>query len=480
MGISYKATTRKAGSLLLDPKNARIPRERRSDSQRALLHELLAHQDVRKLAKSIAKLGLFPSERLVVTPEGRRWVVLEGNRRLAAIKLLLNPDLAPAKRQVTELRRWAGQADLSAFAKLEVAIVDSRVAAAPVIAALHTHLPKKRWSSLQQARFYRELVDEGQTAVEVAEDVGESLSTVRDALRVEKLYRCALTLDYAPDVRQKLAGDDFNLTTLERFLQFRAGRAFLGVEVDENESFRGVVHVDRFKAVLGYVAAQVATVPGLTRVVNSNDAMASWVRKRERRIPATKKRGRFTASEILGEEAAEPAEDEDKKKPKRRRAPRPSSSIVPKGFTCTTDQDKIRAIFKDLKSMKIAEHRNSTGVMLRVLLDIALWYYLEKEGHADAACDCFDPTGKRRKYNSDWTPNLRDLISYAVENRAIRGMPAKGYSSIKTLTSRDANYFITIEAFNDFTHHPYVTPTEGDLRALWQRAEPMLEIILND
>lgn len=58
-------------------------------------------------------------------------------------------------------------------------------------------------------------------------------------------------------------------------------------------------------------------------------------------------------------------------------------------------------------------------------------------------------------------------------------MTADGYRSIRSLASKDANYMITIEGFNAFTHNPYVTPTEGDLRALWQRAEPMLEIILN-
>ena len=58
-------------------------------------------------------------------------------------------------------------------------------------------------------------------------------------------------------------------------------------------------------------------------------------------------------------------------------------------------------------------------------------------------------------------------------------MDASGYKSIRTLASKDQDYFITIEGFNALAHNPYVTPTEGDIRALWQRAEPMLEIILN-
>ncbi len=129
--------------------------------------------------------------------------------------------------------------------------------------------------------------------------------------------------------------------------------------------------------------------------------------------------------------------------------------------------------------MKIVEQRNSTGVMLRVLLDIALWDFLERQGHVKAACNHFDSAGKRRSHNPDWTPPLRDLISFCVDKRLFPGMTAASYKSVRSLASKDCGYFITIEGFNSFTHNPNITPTEGDLRALWQRAEPMLEIILN-
>ena len=99
-----KLRTVKVGSLLLDSKNARIPAGRRSDDERALVHELVEREDVRGLGASIAKLGLFPNERLVVMPQGRRYVVLEGNRRVAAVKLLINPELAATDAEVKYFR----------------------------------------------------------------------------------------------------------------------------------------------------------------------------------------------------------------------------------------------------------------------------------------------------------------------------------------------------------------------------------------
>ena len=55
------------GRLRLDSRNTRIPPAHRSEDERALVHELVEHEDVVNLAASISKHGLFPNERLVVT-----------------------------------------------------------------------------------------------------------------------------------------------------------------------------------------------------------------------------------------------------------------------------------------------------------------------------------------------------------------------------------------------------------------------------
>lgn len=480
MTTESKSATIKVGSLLLDPKNTRIPADRRSENQRQLLHELLQHEDVRGLASSIAKLGLFPNERLVVVSSGqRRFIVLEGNRRLAAIRLILTPELAPTDALVKYFRALSAQADLAALGKIEVAVVPSRIAAAPIIAALHTGDSKRRWSSLQQARFYRELVDEGQTPAEVADELGIAIGQVRSYLRTEQLYRLALTLEYDPDVRSKLDDSRFPLTTLERFLESKIGRIFLGIECDEEQGFRGIVHPDRFKAVLARVAEDVATKPGLTRDINNEAGFKTYVSKVEPEIATTKARGSFTPGSLLGDGDSASLRNITEPAKKARTRVRSSPSVVPHGFTCRSKHDRVRAIFNEIKSMSIVQQRNSTGVMLRVLLDIALWGFLKTEGHVDSVLGHCDLTGRKRQHNTNWTPPLRDLISYAADKRIFPEMTADGYKSVRSLASKDSAYIVTIDGFNSFTHNPNVTPTEGDLRALWQRAEPMLDVILN-
>lgn len=481
MTIDVRSTEVKAGSLLLDSKNTRIPADRRSENQRHLLHELLAHEDVKGLAKSIAKLGFFANERLVVVPTGRRFTVLEGNRRLAAIRLLLNPELASSQPEIKYFKSLSTKTDLNALGKIDVSIVPDRLAAAPIIAALHTGDSKRRWSSLQQARFYRELLEQGLQPAEISEQLGISLGQIRSFLRSEKLHRIALSLDFDEDARKKVEDPRFPLTTLERFIDSQIGRKFLGIELDEHKGFVGVVHPERFKAVLTKVVADVST-KGMTRRINDESGFKSYIAEAEQTLPKTKKRGSFDPDyfvpEYSGSEESVPVE---KPKPIRAlaKAPKESTSIVPRGFTCGSNVTRVSEIFKELKSFKISDQRNSIGVMLRVLMDVALWSYIKAEGHTKAVCDHFDRNEKKRKYNPDWTPPLRDLISYAVENRIFNNMSSDGYKSVRSLAAKDGNYFITIDGFNEFTHNPHVTPTEGDLRALWARAEPMLEIILS-
>lgn len=479
MTTYYKPLTVKTGSLKLDPKNARLPVEHRSDNQRALLQALLELEDVRGLAKSIAKLGVFPNERLVVMREakGRKYIVLEGNRRLAAAKLLINPELAPTDTEVKAFRRLAESADIPALGKLDVVVVNDRISAAPIISALHVGQAKRRWSSLQQARFFSELVKQGQSIADVAEELGTTIGHVQGYLRAELLHELALSLDLAPEDRRAIADANFPLTTLERFIESKVGRKALGIELTDEGGFRGTVHPERFKAVLRRVATDVAKVKGFTRQVNEDSGIREYFEKIEGNLPATRKRGNFDPQVLLGRAPKASTDDEPPKSPAPRK-PRKSSSIIPIGYACTSKHERVRKIFGEIRSLKLSQHRNATVIMLRVLVDIALWRFIEDKGLETEVCDHFDPNKKQRKYNPHWTPPLRDLISYMVDKKKFPGMSAAGYKATRMLVSRDAQHVITIEGFNAFTHNPHMTPMEEELRALWTRAEPLLDIIL--
>ncbi len=96
-------------NLLLDPINARIPGSSPTLSQRELLADLVENDKVLDLAKSIVDNGFFPVESLIMVEESKKKYVVEGNRRLAALKLLISPEMAPDKAWERRFRKGVSQ-----------------------------------------------------------------------------------------------------------------------------------------------------------------------------------------------------------------------------------------------------------------------------------------------------------------------------------------------------------------------------------
>ena len=74
--------------LNFDPENPRFFRLDRELDLDETVSEMLEDEGVKDLMESIGTKGYFPGEPLLVTEDAGRYIVMEGNRRLAAVKLL--------------------------------------------------------------------------------------------------------------------------------------------------------------------------------------------------------------------------------------------------------------------------------------------------------------------------------------------------------------------------------------------------------
>ena len=94
-------------SLQLDAKNPRLGRETAARAPRELIQYLFEHDRAMEVAASIASRGYFPNEPLLAFRGNGRFLVVEGNRRLAALKALREPGLleGPHQRQIERLSR---------------------------------------------------------------------------------------------------------------------------------------------------------------------------------------------------------------------------------------------------------------------------------------------------------------------------------------------------------------------------------------
>jgi len=136
--------------LSLDRHNPRFGLSEAVDESEAL-KILVETADLKELWNSISERGFEKFEPLIATEENGELVVLEGNRRLAAVKLLLNPGLVTKDSPRKKIPEIAPD-KLDTCRKLPVVVVTDREAAAGYIGFKHVNGPA-RWSSLAKARF---------------------------------------------------------------------------------------------------------------------------------------------------------------------------------------------------------------------------------------------------------------------------------------------------------------------------------------
>ena len=86
-------------SLEFDPENPRLPASVDRSDPSAVLRWMLEDASTLELMGSIGAQGYFAGEPLLTVRRNGSWIVVEGNRRVAAVKLLLHPEEAPSRRR---------------------------------------------------------------------------------------------------------------------------------------------------------------------------------------------------------------------------------------------------------------------------------------------------------------------------------------------------------------------------------------------
>ncbi len=173
----------------LDPQNPRLSREHdKESSPEELLEIMIERFKVEEVAWSIVATGYIPFDPLIGWEHEGVTTILEGNRRIAAAKLLLDPTLAPVKYR----KRWAElSAKLSVEKRKALELLDVTVYTDRSAADIKSYMGFRHvtgplpWPPLEKAGFIAQLVEQdGWTYKQIAERLG-SYPTL-----VERHYVC--------------------------------------------------------------------------------------------------------------------------------------------------------------------------------------------------------------------------------------------------------------------------------------------------
>jgi hypothetical protein len=198
--------------LRFDPDNPRLPRSLAGATEEAVLRWMLEDATLLELMGSIAEQGYFPGEPLLGCPwepgtQGPPFRVVEGNRRLAAVRLLLDPKRAPTRR--------ASIAQLSSEARhrpdeLPMLVFSTRDEILDYLGYRHV-TGVKEWDPLAKARYLDQL-----------------WRKTKGRARLEKLRELAKRIGSRPDYVSRLL---LGLVVYDRIVE----EAFFGLKAMEEE-----------------------------------------------------------------------------------------------------------------------------------------------------------------------------------------------------------------------------------------------------
>jgi len=170
--------------LKLDRENPRLVGISARTTEESIVAQLYRGEELGELLQSIAANGYLDIEPLIVwlDPADQKFTVLEGNRRLAAIRLFREPALADAIAKNERLKIGIPEitpAALVTLSEVSVYRVPDRDAARSFIGFKHINGAAK-WESYAKAKFAAEWYKSGNVSLEeISEKIGDRHDTIK-------------------------------------------------------------------------------------------------------------------------------------------------------------------------------------------------------------------------------------------------------------------------------------------------------------
>lgn len=427
--------------LRIDVKNPRIANQ--PDRQRDAYGRLAEAQSDRFLAlcKDIVNHGLGPQPFIVTPgdesgdPDTDPFIVLDGNRRLTALKALETPEIVEGNLTEAEMRQLKGLKDAyNPIDEVLCVVMESRDAANRWIDMLHgSDMPAGlvAWTSQQKARF-RARGGTQPYHLQVLDFVREDGQITAEA-------------------RRRIDEGTYPVSTLLRLLVTPEVRERLGMDFSGNE------------VLLHYPKAEV--LKGLTKVVDQIGTGALKVNRLMRHDDRVGYVGSLRANELPdpATRLPEPVALEEAPSQAGRPAKRPrragSNKLVPPEVDLTISSPRVRHIYQEMKSkLNVDQVPNATGVLLRVFFEFSLEEYIARN--------------KLPVKTSRPEPTLVEKGNAVIEHMEKAGILKRK----ELLAAREAiNPSATVAVMHAVLHQRDFQVSPNDLRATWGRLQGFIE-----
>lgn len=220
-----------ADALSFDTRNPRLVEFFDTIREEDIINVLWSNMAVNELVLSILANGFFTNEAMYAVREGDRLVIVEGNRRLAAVKAIINPELIRNGGMNKFMPQISEKILEQLNTSLPVIVLDNRQDAWRLIGFKHVNGAAK-WDSYAKAEYIAQVHNEYCIPLEdIATQIGDSNKTTM------KLYQGLMLLNQADRETEFKKADVFSkriyFSHVYTAMTYSSMQSYLGINLND-------------------------------------------------------------------------------------------------------------------------------------------------------------------------------------------------------------------------------------------------------
>lgn len=475
------------GGVSLDPRNVRLDIPE-GVPESDIIQDLFANEKALNLVEGVTKVGLLTHEVPIVVERDGQLVVVEGNRRVAALKAIQNPYLAP-DHQARIGRLVSAVGDRDALRYITVKKAPTQEDADQLIAALHTGNQRVAWTPARQAAFFQAQLDAGKSPEELI--AGYPTIDVRKFIARSRILGLFRAVDYDdPSLRHFARRRRFPVSTLARLYNNDAFLSMVGITIGSEGDVSVSTPPKLFKRLATKIIGDVRDGRINTRLLNRTSSETYVQYMDELRDLVNEFEDMESDSPTAGGSEPEQAGDASPSAahaPAASNAPAtseptpdPSTSgskpapIPPKSRYLDTSKltvpptfpASIHQIHGELGALRIDKFPNATHDLLRTFLEKSIKSYAEAIGEEI-----------KKKSQDQGFVFLSNCLVW-LEGHFQKTKQTALLQPIRKIRGIRTDFVGTHEHLNATNHNHLLVATPDDVRETWIMMEPVLRAVL--
>lgn len=440
----------------LDARNVRL--ENASARVEAdIMEDLFTNEGALSLVEGIARVGYLTHETPIVLKRASKYVVVEGNRRVAALKAIQNPLLVPTHQaRISALVKEIP--DIKQLATISVLIAPNQDLANQLIATIHTSNLRKPWSPSRQAAFFQAQVDAGRTLAQLLERY--PTIDVRQFVLRSQVFKLLADIPYDDsDLQDFTLSKDFKKasSTLSRIYEAKEFVDIVGLKLDEKGNVSTSLNSDELKHVATVIVSGIKDGSLDTRSLNSvgsprfkqllEDVKGGGTKGK----PAT---GRQSKAQGAGSKVTPP-------KKKEKSFLDFSQVAMPDSFPVA-----VQLHLQELSALNFRVFPNTAFLALRALLEKTIKAFADSVGE-----------DIKSKSNNNGYVQLNNALDWLEAYFKTTKVTALVQPTRKFRTGQWVTYATTNDALNASNHNHKFSVDGDDVLNCWQAMEPIMREI---